>query len=79
MPIYFTHHIRRVRDLLNMVPPPLQLRPTYPPCLNHLMYNIRYGQGFILPQAIWAVQLGNYDLMLLTETNIPYGVYCHTA
>ena len=28
------------------------------------------------PQAIWAVERGNYDLMLLTETNIMDAVYC---
>ena len=38
-----------------------------------------YGTTVALPppQAIRAVQIGNYNLMLLTETNIPYEAYCY--
>ena len=39
--------------------------------LNLGAYNIRDGRGFALPQVIQDVDKGNYDLMLLTETNIP--------
>ena len=41
-----------------------------PPGLNLGTYNIRYVRGFALPQAIQAVQIRKYDLMLMTETNI---------
>ena len=36
-----------------------------------MMYNIQDVRGFVLPQAVRAVQLVNYDVMLLTETKIP--------
>ena len=39
------------------------------------MYNIWDVHGFGLPQAIWEIHLGSYDLMLLTETKIMYAVY----
>ena len=45
-----------------------------PPSLNLGTYNIRDGQGFGLPQEIQAVQIRNYNLMLLTEVNIMYEV-----
>ena len=60
-----------------MVPPPPQCRPPRPPCFNLGTYNIRYIRGFVLPQAIQVVQLGNYDLMLLTDTNILNKTYYH--
>ena len=41
------------------------------------MYNIWDVRGFGLPKAIRAVQLGNYNLMLILETNIPDEGYCH--
>ena len=41
------------------------------------MYNIRDGWGFSLLQAIHAVQIRNYYLMLLTKTNITDKAYCH--
>ena len=45
--------------------------------INLRTYNIRYGRVFELSQVIWAFERGNYDLMLLKETKIPYVVYCH--
>ena len=32
--------------------------------------NIHNGQGFGIFQAIWAVQVGGFDLMVLMETKI---------
>ena len=46
-----------------------------PNWLNLGMYNIRYSRGFGTPQSIWVTQMGNYDFMLLMETNIPDVVY----
>ena len=43
------------------------------------MYNIRDGWGFSLLQAIHAVQIRNYYLMLLTETKIPDEAYFHNC
>ena len=40
-------------------------------------YNIRDSCVFGLSQAIRAVEQGNYDLVILTETKIPDAVYCH--
>ena len=52
-------------------------RPPCPPGVSLWTYNIQDGCGFIPPQSIHDIQLGNYDLMLLTEKNIPDTVYCH--
>ena len=41
------------------------------------MNNICDSWFFGLPQAIWSVQLSNYDLMLLTDTKILYESYFH--
>ena len=43
--------------------------------INLEIYNIRGDWAFGLPEAIWAVQKGNYDIMPLTGTNIYNGVY----
>ena len=53
-----------------MAPSPPRRRTPYPPGLKLGTYNIWDGQVFGLPQAIWAVHLGNYNLMLLTEMKI---------
>ena len=45
--------------------------------LNLGTYNIRDGQGFGLSQEIRAIERGNYNVMLLTDTNIPDAVFCH--
>ena len=52
-------------------------RTPCPKGLNLGTYNIRYGRGFGLPQAICAIDQGNCDLMLLTDKNIPDVLYCH--
>ena len=74
--IYFTHLLHHGSDWLNTTPPPL-CHPPYPIGLNLVTCNIRDGRGFRLPQAIRAVQIGNYNLILMTETKIPDVVYCH--
>ena len=45
--------------------------------INLGTYNIWDGRRFRLPQAIGDIEQGNYDLMLLTETNVPEALYCH--
>ena len=77
MPICFTHPLRHGSDQLHTVPPPLRRRPPHPLGINLGTYNIRDDCGFGLPQAIQAIQIGNYDLMVLTEKKIPYEAYCY--
>ena len=51
----------------------------HPPCslvLNIITYNIRNGRSFGILQSILETHLGDYDLMILTKTKIPYAVYC---
>ena len=50
---------------MDFLPP--RRRPTRFLSINLGMYNIWDGRVFASPQAIQAVQLGNYDLMLLVE------------
>ena len=71
MPILFNSPLCNGSNQIYVAPLPPLRRPPRPPVINLGMYNIRYGYGFGLPQAIRAVHFGNYDLMLLTETNIP--------
>ena len=75
MAIYFTYPICNGSDRIHNSPPPPRLRPKPHPGMNLGTYNIWYGRGFELPQAIWDVQLGNYELMLLTDTKIMYKAY----
>ena len=56
----------------NAVRPPL-------PKLNLGTYNIQYGWVFGLPKELQAVQMGNYDIMLLMETKMKEAVYWKTA
>ena len=59
--------------------PPPQRRPPQPPGLNLRTYNIRYSFILGLLQAIQAVNMGNYDVMLLAEWKISEVVYCKTT
>ena len=72
MPLQFTQPIHHGLDPLHTTPP----QPKRPPGLNIGTYNIRDGRAYGLPQAIRAVQLGNYDFMVVTETKIQDQVYC---
>ena len=60
-----------------MAPPTPRSSPPHPPWINLGTYNIQDGRGLGLHQAIQAVHLRNYDLMLLTETKITDEAYCH--
>ena len=75
--IFFTRPIHHVGERLHSAPPPPWSRPPQPMGLNLGMYNIQYSRGFGIPQAIRAVKRENYDIMLLTERNIPDVVYYH--
>ena len=69
-PLAFSQPIPHGADRLHTAPPRLCLRPPYPPGLAIRTLNIRYGRGFGLAQAIWAVERGGLDVMLLTKTKI---------
>ena len=73
MPTCFAHPIWHGRDRLHTAPPPLRHNLSRPRGLNLRAYNISDG----LAQAIWAVHLRNYKVMMLSETKISDGAYCH--
>ena len=59
---------------LHTAPP--RRRPPHPTRIAIRALNILDGRGFGLAQAIWAVERGGFDVMLLTETKISTMVYC---
>ena len=65
MTICFTHPLRHVRDRIHTAPPPRSHNLPLPQGLKLGTYNIRNSRGFALAQAIWEVQIGNYDVMIL--------------
>ena len=76
IPICFTRQLCHSDDQIQTALPPLRLWPNCPPGLNLGKYDIWDGHGFRLLHEIWAVQLGNYDVILLMETKILDYVYC---
>ena len=77
MPICFTRPLCHDSDRLHTAPPLLRSRLPHPLGINLVTYNIRDDCGFAPSQSIRAVHIGNYNLMLLTEKNIPYEAYCY--
>ena len=73
--ICFTQPIKYGGDHLHLAPPLSQIHPNRLMGINLGTYNIWDVRGFGPPQAIRAVERGNYDLMIPTETNIPEAVY----
>ena len=76
MPISFTLLIQHGANQLHLVLTLPRHRPPHPPGLTIGMLNIRYGRAFGIVQAVRAVELGRFDLMVLTGTNISTSVYC---
>ena len=76
MSICFTELIWNCGDRLHLAAPPPRRQTPHPMRLNLGTYNIQDCGGFGLPQAIRAVERGNYNLMLLAETKILDAVYC---
>ena len=76
MIICITHLIWHDVDHLHSAPAPLRRGPPLPLGLNLGMYTIQDGRGFGLPQAIRAIEQGNYYLVIFMETNITDAVYC---
>ena len=75
MPICFTHQIRHGAYSLYSKLSPCRLRR--PLGINLGTNNIWDGRGFAPPQAIRAVEQGNYDLMILVETKVLDALYLH--
>ena len=70
MPLTFYGPILYGTNCLHRAPPPLRRQPPHPPRLAIGTLNIRDDRGFRLAQAIWAVECGGFDVMLLTDTKI---------
>ena len=75
MPICFNQLIIHGSYLFHTPPPPFRLRPPLPYGLSLRTYNIRNGWGFGLTQAIRVVQIGGFDIIILTDTKITDQAY----
>ena len=79
MPIIcFTQLNHHGGDRLHSAVPPPRRRPPRPQVLSIGDLNIRDGPGFEIEQAIRAVQIGGFNLMILTETEVTDQAYCHS-
>ena len=76
MPICFTLPIIHGQDCLHTAPPPPRQMTPHPRGLSLGNLNVRDGRGSGLVQGIQEVQIGDFDLMILTETKIKYQDYC---
>ena len=68
MPISFTQPIFHGGDCLYLEALPMRSHIPLPQGLSIRTYNIRDSRGFGLAQAIRAVQIGIFDLTVLTKT-----------
>ena len=59
-----------------MEPPPPRCQPPLPPGIAIGTLNIRDDRVFGIVQVILVVDLGRFDLMVLTETNISTTMHC---
>ena len=76
MAIWFTVSIWNDIDCLQMALALSRHQAPRPMVFNIRTYNIRDIWVFGLLVVIWAVQKGNYNIMLLTEMNIHDSMYC---
>ena len=76
MPICITQLISHGRDWLHTAPTLPLWWPMRPRWLFLRTLNLRDGRGSGLAQAIRAVYIGVFDLMILMETNITSQYYC---
>jgi hypothetical protein len=70
--IQFTQPITHCNDPLHTQP---VTKSPKPPSITIGTYNIRDSQNSGLAAAVRAIQLGNYNLAILTETKIPDNIY----
>ena len=76
IPLTFSRRIPHGADRLYTAPLLTCRRPPRPPIITIGMLNIRDGWGFGLAQAIWAVDRGGFDVVLITKTKIYTTAYC---
>ena len=76
MPLEFSRPIPHGADWLYTAPPPPRCQPSHTTRLVIGKFNIQDGRDFGLAQAIWAVDRGGFDMMILTETNISTTTHC---
>ena len=76
MPICITRPVRNGRDCLHTVPPPPRQWVLKPRGLFIGALNIRDGWVFGIAQAIWAVYINGFDLMIRIDTKIADQSYC---
>ena len=76
MPLTFSRPIPHGTDRLHMAPPPPRRRPLRTPGLVIGTLNILDVRGFVLAQAIQAVEHRGFDVMILTKTKISTTAYC---
>ena len=79
MLIFLTRPISHDVDCLYMAPPPPLRHTLHPRGLSLGTLNIHDGRGSGIAQAIMAVQIGVFDLMILMETKITNQAYCHNS
>ena len=70
MPIFLTHPLRHGGKHLHTKPPPPRQRQKFSQGISLGTFNLRGGRDSGLTQTIRAVQMGSFDLMILTETII---------
>ena len=62
---------------IHMEPPPQRCLPPLPQGLSLGTINIRDSQVPGIAQDIWAVQIGSFNLIIMTDTKITDHTYCH--
>ena len=76
MPLTFSRPIPHCNSRLHTTLTPPRFWPLCPTGLSIGTLNIRDGQGFGLAKAIWAVEHGGFEVMVLTKTKISTLAYC---
>ena len=77
MPICPTRPIIHDGYRLHTAPPPLCRQTSHRRGLSLRTFNTHDGRGFMLVQAIRAVQISGFGLMIMIETKIANQYYCH--
>ena len=76
-PLTLSQSILHGAELLHKVPLPSLRRPPHPPSITIRTLNIKDSTVFRLAQAIWVVERGGFDVMVLIVTDIQYEAYSY--
>ena len=76
IPICLIPQIGDIRDPLPVAPPPPRQQQPLPRGLSLRTFNIRNVRGYRLAQAIRAVQIGSFNIIILKEAKITNQAYC---